>query len=74
MCDPIEPEDISSYTIKDLEQLLELNKQAIAHYEKLLDDPTMPEDSLFEIRICIREIKKDIKELEEELVKRKKNE
>ena len=85
--DLVDPEDLTSYSLEDLKQLLEINKQTLDYYNKMLkEDGKLSEDSnlaskgkLSEdnrkaIEMCKKQIEFDIEGILYELKKREKEE
>lgn len=68
--DTIESEDLSSYTLEELKQLLEINKQTLDYYNKLLEDKTLTEDNRKAIHLCKGQIEVDMADITYELKKR----
>jgi hypothetical protein len=70
----IESQDFSSYTLTDLEQLLEINKKVLEHYQKILEDHKDKLDHSYFIgtRMCMEQTQIDIQEIEKEISERKK--
>ncbi len=66
-----EPEDLSSYTLIDLEQLLALNKTVLEHYNKNLEKYKENENYLKEIKLCMKQTELDIAQIEKEITQRK---
>ena len=69
----IEDDDLSSYTLTDLEQLLEINKKVLEHYKKILEDHKDKLDHSYFIgtRMCKEQTEIDIQNIEKEIVERK---
>jgi hypothetical protein len=69
----IDPEDLSAYSLKDLQQLLEINKQTLDYYLKMLEDNEgkLSEDNRKAIEMCKLQIQTDITAIELEIVKKK---
>jgi hypothetical protein len=71
-----EQEDIpiSSYSIKELNQLRELLMQSYTHYEKLLKDTamvnTLKEGDKYALQRCFEETEAEVKELDAEIASR----
>ena len=72
----IDPEDLSAYSLKDLQQLLEINKQTLDYYMKMLEDKDgkLSEDNRKAIEMCKLQIQTDMTAIEVEIVKRKEEE
>jgi predicted transcriptional regulator len=70
----IDPEDLSAYSLKDLQQLLEINKQTLDYYLKMLENEELSEDNRKAIEMCKFQILTDITEIEIEIVKKKQEE
>lgn len=66
---------ISSYSIKELNQLRELLMQSYTHYEKLLKDTamvaTLKEGDKYALQRCFEETEAEVKELDAEIASRK---
>lgn len=68
-----EPQDIpiSSYSIKELNQLRELLMQSYTHYEKLLKDTEMvaklKDGDKYALQRCFEETEAEVKELDAEI-------
>jgi hypothetical protein len=69
----IDPEDLSAYSLKDLQQLLEINKQTLDYYNKMLEDKDgkLSEDNRKAIEMCKLQIQTDMTAIEVEIVKKK---
>jgi hypothetical protein len=67
-----EAEDLSCYTLTDLEQLLALNKTVLEHYNTNLEKYKEKEAYLIEINFCKKQTEIDIAHIEKEIAKRKK--
>lgn len=72
----IDPEDLSAYSLKDLQQLLEINKQTLDYYMKMLEDKDgkLSDDNRKTIEMCKLQIQTDITAIEIEIVKKKEEE
>jgi hypothetical protein len=70
----IDPEDLSSYSLEDLKQLLEINKQTLDYYNKMLEDKEgkLSEDNRKAIEMCKKQIMTDMEGVEYEIKKREK--
>ncbi len=68
--DTIESEDLSSYTLEDLKQLLEINKQTLDYYNKLLEDKTLTDDNRKAVQLCKQQIEVDMEDIKYEMKKR----
>ena len=72
-----EEEDIpiTSYSLKELNQLRELLMQSYTHYEKLLKDTvmvaTLKEGDKYALQRCFEETDAEVKELDAEIASRK---
>jgi len=64
---------MDAFSHEELLQLRELNIQSLAHYEKLLaDSETMDklkEGDRLALKMCLDEVKSDLKEIDEQLKK-----
>ncbi len=69
----IDPEDLSAYSLKDLQQLLEINRQTLDYYNKMLEnkDGKLSEDNRKAIEMCKLQIQTDMTAIEVEIAKRK---
>jgi hypothetical protein len=72
----IDPEDLSAYSLKDLQQLLEINRQTLDYYNKMLEDKDgkLSEDNRKAIEMCKLQIQTDMTAIEVEIVKKKEEE
>jgi hypothetical protein len=72
----IDPEDLSSYSLEDLNQLLAINKQTLDYYNKMLEDKDgkLSEDNRKLIEMCKLQIQTDMIAIEIEIVKQKNDE
>jgi predicted transcriptional regulator len=72
----VDPEDLSSYTLEELKQLLAINKQTLDYYLKMLEDKDgkLNEDNRRAIEMCKLQIQTDITSIEVELKKKIKEE
>jgi hypothetical protein len=70
----IDPEDLSAYSLKDLHQLLEINKQTLDYYLKMLETGKLSEDNHKTIEMCKLQIQTDMTAIEIEIVKKKQEE
>ncbi len=65
---------ISSYSIKELNQLRELLMQSYTHYDKLLKDTAMvnnlKEGDKYALQRCFEETEAEVKELDAEIASR----
>jgi hypothetical protein len=66
-----ELEDLSCYTLTDLEQLLALNKTVLNHYNVNLEKYKENETYLKEIKLCMKQTELDVAHIEKEIIKRK---
>jgi hypothetical protein len=72
----IDPEDLSAYSLKDLQQLLEINRQTLDYYNKMLEDKDgkLSEDNRKAIEMCKLQIQTDMTAIEVEIEKKKEEE
>ncbi len=72
----IDPEDLSAYSLKDLQQLLEINRQTLDYYNKMLEDKDgkLSEDNRKAIEMCKLQIQTDMTAIEVEIAKKKEEE
>ena len=66
----VDPEDLSAYSVKELKQLLEINKQTLDYYNKLLEDTKLSEDERKALTMCKQQIEADIDGVLNDLKKR----
>lgn len=69
----IDPEDLSTYSLKDLQQLLEINKQTLDYYMKMLEDKNgkLSEENRKAIEMCKLQIQTDMTAIEVEIINKK---
>ncbi len=66
----VDPEDLSAYSVKELKQLLEINKQTLDYYNKLLEDTKLSEDERRALTLCKQQIEADMESVNYEIKKR----
>ena len=64
-------EDLLSYSLEDLNQLVELNKKAIDYFQSIIQSKDTPEDAKLEYELCIKFTKLDLTMIEEHISKKK---